>query len=189
MKIIRARFVIECLGFGVNGGGVLINTTQNCINAIVETRLAIQKECHNDVLFAATWAAWENRHRYTDCVILTRQTCLWIKTNKCRRMWKNRKQTARLKSECVLQRLIVCYTRAIKKQKGDFYYTILCSTENVFFHEKLHKHFMLLCEFLSRLYISLSAHSLPGDKSFVEGEIAAVTAVVLCFMSAQCHEV
>lgn len=158
MKIIRARFVIECLGFGVNGGGVLINTTQNCINVIVETRLAIQKECHNDVLFPATWAAGENRHRYTDCVILTRQTCLWIKTNKCRRMWKNRKQAARLKSEYVLLRLILCYTRAIKKQKGDFYYTILCSTENVFFHEKLHKHFMLLCEFLSRLLFPCIPH-------------------------------
>lgn len=72
----------------------------------------------------------------------------------------------------VLLRLILCYMRAIKKQKRDFFITqFYAQLRNVLLSiliwaflakEKLCKHFMFLCEFLSR-----SSHVCDNAWAFV----------------------
>jgi hypothetical protein len=89
------------------------------------------KECHNDVLFNRTSEQIERhcRLRYSDCVILTRQTCFRIKTNKCKRNVKQKAEKHICDAD-VEERIILLYMRAIKKRKKGFFITqFLCSTE------------------------------------------------------------
>lgn len=83
---------------------------------------------------------------------------------------------------CLARRIILCYMRAIKTAKKGFFITqFLRSTERIkssiaslaiqaFFVSKLYKHFMFLCEFLSRFsHVSVPLHKLSLQKQIPFG--------------------
>lgn len=72
--------------------------------------------------------------RYSDCVILTR-TEHFSELQAITSAERMRKQKAERKNALrTVERIILCYMRAIKKQKGIFYYTIFnAQLSKVFF--------------------------------------------------------